>query len=148
MIVPLFHWRVGRGSSVAVPCFNLIIYFCPTISVVCNLSLTSACDPWSVIYIAPIFPGTSDLLWYSSNFDGRADVCAGTTPDHCHSRISRWPRGQLWRSNLYGFNRLPGACAYIDWQWCIARDILGGANPHLGGRRLFFLISEIVVVLI
>jgi len=36
IIVPLFHWRVGRGSSVAVSCFNLIIYFCPTISVVCQ----------------------------------------------------------------------------------------------------------------
>jgi hypothetical protein len=117
----------GHASFVAVSCFSLVIDSSPTLSAVC----AGPCMwPWFITSIGK-FPGQSDLWWVSSAFAGRTVVCAGTTPDPWRSRISREARSWFWRSNWHGHNGFPGAHSYIDWQWCVAREILGEVNCYL-----------------
>jgi hypothetical protein len=94
--------------------------------------------PQFIISIESIFPRHFDLLWRTSDFVDRAVICAWTTPDPWSSRISRWAYGQFRHSNWHDFNRIPGARAYIDWQWCVIREVSMVAWCCAGSRKLCF----------
>jgi len=50
-IVPFFPLRVGRGSFVAVSCFQLVINFAPLFSSVCHSSTYLWMQPWFIVSI-------------------------------------------------------------------------------------------------
>jgi hypothetical protein len=76
-----FYWRVGRGSSITVYCFNAILYFTPAPSVVCQFFTNLCMVPRFIISIGRNFPGQSDLFWACSGFDDLADGRARTPPN-------------------------------------------------------------------
>jgi hypothetical protein len=111
--VLLFRWSFAHLSFLAISCFE-IGFFSSTLSAVCGAITDPYMWPWSIIPIEHRFPGRPDLSWSRSDTPGRADVCAGTTPNPRYSRISRWARGQLWYSNGYDFNCFPGAYSCVN----------------------------------
>ncbi|KAG2048413.1 hypothetical protein BDR06DRAFT_777093 [Suillus hirtellus] len=70
------------ASFVAVSCFDIIVDLSPTaLTTVCPSLTYLFMQPRFIVFIGPIFPGKSDFFRLASDFRGRADVCAGTTPD-------------------------------------------------------------------
>jgi hypothetical protein len=114
-VVLLSRWNFTPASILALSCFKIGL-FSPRLSAVCRSITDLYMRPWSIISLGPIFTGYSDLSWSHSDIPGRADVCAGTTPDPRCSRISCWARGQLWYGNHYDFNCFPGARSCINQQ--------------------------------
>ncbi|KAG2100472.1 uncharacterized protein F5147DRAFT_326151 [Suillus discolor] len=66
-------------SFVAVSCFNIVIDLSPTV-------FTTVCRSLTYLFMRPRFiisigPRKSNCFRLALDFRGRADVCAGTTPD-------------------------------------------------------------------
>jgi hypothetical protein len=81
LLSPFLHWRVGRGSVVAVSCFTFILDYSPIFSTVCEPFAYLCTWLQFIISIGHTFHGKSDWFWASSDSGGLADVCARTPPD-------------------------------------------------------------------
>jgi hypothetical protein len=127
------RWNFAHTSFFAVSCFSFGYLF-PLIQTVCRSLIYLCVRAWLIILIGPIFPGSSDLSWRSSNFCTCTIFCARTTPNSQRSRVSRWARGQLRFSDRHDFNCLSGARSCDNQQYCVTREDMS-IEYSAGGNR-------------
>jgi hypothetical protein len=140
--------RDQTASFVPVSCFTLVVLLSPTNSVVCQHPLTSTRDYDHCCY------RIRKLSFILASFKFKWS-CSHLCWDHIWSLVfenimlSSWP---TLTSNCHDLNCFPGACAYIDWQWCVMQGVLDrvdGGCPLLCREQqenLFLFTSMFVLV--